>query len=118
MLVKMDANKTLKGHKLMIITPWKRPDSFLDKLTAEFPDLQVVYHQVDPAKVFAPQDIVPVEDWKDVTIAMTFSGLPEPEQAPKLQLVQLLSAGANHILDTPLFKDTDVAFCTANGIHG
>lgn len=118
MLVKVDTNKTLKGHKLLMLTPWERPGAFIDKLAAEFPGLQVVYHQQSPAKVFSPQPDLPAEIWEDVTIVLTFGTFPEPQDAPKLEYVQLMSAGANHVLDRPIFKDTDVAFCTANGIHG
>lgn len=65
-----------------------------------------------------------MEEWKDVTILLTFTYLPQPKDAPKLQYVQLISAGANHILDHPLFRDgrgdgkEEVQFCTANGVHG
>ncbi|GAB1318468.1 D-isomer specific 2-hydroxyacid dehydrogenase NAD-binding domain-containing protein [Madurella fahalii] len=118
MLVKANASKTLKGHKLLMITPWEPPGAFIDKLAAKFPDLQVVYHQqTPPEKLTAPGDL-PAEVWEDVTIILTFGTFPKPQEAPKLEYVQLMSAGANHVLDNPLFKDTDVTFCTANGIHG
>ncbi|KAF3771303.1 hypothetical protein M406DRAFT_240378, partial [Cryphonectria parasitica EP155] len=60
-------------------------------------------------------------EWKDVTILLTGYSrefLPEKDDVPKLQYVQLSSAGANAIVSDPLYTDTDVAFCTANGVHG
>ncbi|KAK0717858.1 D-isomer specific 2-hydroxyacid dehydrogenase [Lasiosphaeria miniovina] len=111
----MGANKTLKGHKLLIATPWEVVPGFLDTLKAEFPDLEVVFHKI----AWALEPAVLGDDvFEDVTILLTFNTLPTPAQAPKLEYVQLMSAGANHILKNPLFTDTDVAFCTANGVHG
>jgi hypothetical protein len=108
------SNPTLKGHKLLIVIPMDVPQSFLDATKAEFPDLEVVHQKLEWGQVAS----LPDEVWKDVTVLMTLATLPTAEQAPKLQFVQLVSAGANHILDKPLFKDTNVKFCTANGVHG
>ncbi|KAK3991071.1 hypothetical protein QBC44DRAFT_349473 [Cladorrhinum sp. PSN332] len=87
-------NRTLKGHKLLMVTAYVQPE--WDQGHPPFPD----------------------EEWKDVTLLLTFTVLPTPEQAPNLQFVQLMSAGANHVLEAPIFKNTDVKFCTANGVHG
>ncbi|KAK4227011.1 putative D-3-phosphoglycerate dehydrogenase [Podospora fimiseda] len=109
-------NKTLKGHKLLMVMPWEQPDSFLKKLSAEFPDLKVAaYVQPEWDQGHPP---FPEEEWQDVTLLLTFTVLPTPEQAPNLQFVQLMSAGANHVLDAPIFEKTNVKFCTANGVHG
>ncbi|KAK4155400.1 oxidoreductase-like protein [Chaetomidium leptoderma] len=110
--------QTLKGHKLLVIAPWKAPPGFLEQLTAAFPDLQVIYHVEGWTSTPLPVQTVSTETWKDVTILLTFSTLPTPEEAPKLEYVQLMSAGVNHVLDNPVFKDTEVTFCTANGVHG
>ncbi|KAK1981501.1 D-isomer specific 2-hydroxyacid dehydrogenase [Colletotrichum cereale] len=110
-------NKTLKGHKLLILSQWTPPQGYLDRLRSEYPGLAVVHHELGwadrkPGAGFDP------DEWKDVTILLTGSALPAIDEAPKLRYVQLQSAGANHILQNPLFKDTDVSFCTANGVHG
>jgi hypothetical protein len=110
------SNPTLKNHKLLIVTPLDVPASFLDSIRHQFPDLDVV-HRLSEWGQTTPTPI-PDDEWKDVTVLMTFGTLPTAEQAPKLQFVQLVSAGANHILDNPLFKDSNVKFCTANGVHG
>ncbi|KAK3318086.1 hypothetical protein B0H66DRAFT_224821 [Apodospora peruviana] len=115
------SNKTLKGHKLLIVTPWGVPPDTLDRLKTEFPDLEVDHYTLTLGwahKTAATEPPVPVEAWKDVTILLTFNVLPTPDQAPKLEYVQLVSAGANHILKEPIFVDTEVNFCTANGVHG
>jgi hypothetical protein len=120
MSVQTDTNKTLKGHKLLIIAPWKPPAPLLAKLAAAFPDLQVVCDAQGWTSLDTPSQLatLPAETWADVTILLTFSTLPTPEQAPRLEYVQLMSAGANHVLDRPMFRDTEAAFCTANGVHG
>jgi len=108
-------NPTLKGHKLLIAIPLDFPPSILEAIASQFPDLQIVSQKLE----WGQRTIAcSADEWKDVTLLMTFAGLPTPEEAPKLQLVQLVSAGANHVLESPLFKDTDVIFCTANGVHG
>ncbi|KAK0641946.1 oxidoreductase-like protein [Cercophora newfieldiana] len=107
----------VQGHKLLIAIPMNIPPSFLESVKTEFPNLEVVHHDIGSwGQTGVPY---PDEEWKDVTILMTFGAFPKtPELAPKLQFVQLISAGANHILEQPIFKDTKVDFCTANGVHG
>jgi len=112
----MDSNKTLKGHKLLIIGPIYPEPSALDAFKARFPGLQIAHHREE---FNASKPPFPLEEWKDVTIAVTFMTLPTTqEEAPNLKYVQLMSAGANHVLQHPFFKNTDAVFCTANGVHG
>lgn len=113
-------NKTLKGHKLLIVTAVGAPAAYLENLKATFPDLEIDTHILSGRFLNKPQEVeqVPPEKWKDVTILVTFNVLPTPEQAPKLEYVQLFSAGVNHITKLPIFTDTDIDFCTANGVHG
>jgi phosphoglycerate dehydrogenase-like enzyme len=59
---------------------------------------------------------VPAEEFARAEILYTFRALPQPPQAPRLKWVQLNSAGANHILDHPLFK-AGVTFTTTSGLH-
>lgn len=44
--------------------------------------------------------------------------LPEPEQVPSLRWIQLYSAGANQAMPSRLYRETDVMFTTASGVHG
>ena len=109
-------NKTLEGHKLILLMPWTPSEEFLERLRVRHPGLQVLYYSTQWSSAL-PADIPP-EEWEDATILLTGASFPTPELAPKLEYVQLMSAGANHILQDPLFVDTDVTFCTANGVHG
>lgn len=111
---KTPPNKTLQGHKLIvIILPTYQPSpEDVAALQRKYPDLTV---QV------AKQDELTQADWHDATILLAgFSqeSLPKKDDVPKLEYVQLTSAGANLVVSDPLFSETDVAFCTANGVHG
>lgn len=106
-------NKTLEGQKLLITLGEFSPSTEeIDAVKQKYPDLDV--------QVGQKKDITK-EEWKDVTILLTThnrEGLPDKDDVPNLQYVQLSSAGANLIVTDPLYTDTDVAFCTANGVHG
>lgn len=110
---KMKQNKTLKGHKLLILLGDQAPSKDeQEAVKRKYPDLTI--------QAGTKSDLTK-EDWKDVTILVTGysrEGLPDKDDVPKLQYVQLSSAGANLIVTDPLYTDTDVAFCTANGVHG
>ncbi|KAI1844912.1 hypothetical protein JX265_009538 [Neoarthrinium moseri] len=110
------ANGTLKGHQLLVIAPAPPAPEWVEKVKKKYPALEIIHYNKNPweAGQTVPRDI----DWSDVTIVLTGPLVPRPEQAPKLQVVQVSSAGVNYLLDNPLFKDTDVNFCTANGVHG
>ncbi|KAI1085441.1 hypothetical protein F5B20DRAFT_518362 [Whalleya microplaca] len=116
--VGMASHKDLTGHKLLMVVPWDLPPGYIDSVRSKYPTLKVFHVKWDTWKEpTLPPNVTP-EDWKTVTILLTGPKFPTKEAAPKLELVQLQSAGANYILDNPLFKDTDIAFCTANGVHG
>lgn len=111
---KMPPNKTLQGHKLLVLLgdAWKPSSEELQALKNKYPDLKV--------QMGSKKDITK-DEWKSVTLLVTGysrEGLPELQDVPNLQYIQLSSAGANAVVSDPLYTDTDVAFCTANGVHG
>lgn len=59
---------------------------------------------------------IPAEAFAQAEVIYTYSALPNPDQAPRLRWVALYSAGANHVIQHPLFT-TDVIFTTASGLH-
>lgn len=115
-IIRQIANPSLKGHKLLAITPWDPPQDFLNNIHTRFPDLQVVFHK--GGFVLHDWNEIPEDSRRDVTLLVTGVCLPPLEQAGKLQFVQIISAGANLILDKPVFKNTNIPFSTANGVHG
>ncbi|KAF2972398.1 hypothetical protein GQX73_g1075 [Xylaria multiplex] len=113
-------NKDLVGHKLLILSQLNLPDGYREHLRSKFPGLQFVHLRFNPwggDAAAAPPDVADF-DWANVTVLLTGPLLPTIEEAPKLQVVQLQSAGANYVLEKPLFKDTKIPFCTANGVAG
>ncbi|EHK16877.1 uncharacterized protein TRIVIDRAFT_40370 [Trichoderma virens Gv29-8] len=121
-------NKTLHGHKLLVLLGVTGPpkallgtgfrDEWIKELHELFPDLKIA--TVENVLWNTPEfkKKLPDKEWEDATILLTGSALPSPDIAPKLEYVQLQSAGANHVLDHPLIRDTDVTLCTASGVHG
>ena len=108
-------NKDLTGHKLVFLVPFPIPGEWIASAKQRYPGLEIVDRKFNPwERGELPGDV----DWGSVTVLVTGPVLPQPDQAPRLRLVQLMTAGANYALDKPLFKDTDVAFATANGVHG
>ncbi|KAG8624154.1 hypothetical protein KVT40_009130 [Elsinoe batatas] len=100
---------------LLIILPLPRPDALISRLQSHHPSLEIRFSQPPSS---SSSSLSPTDLYKDVTILVTFSSLPLPPSAPLLDLLQLFSAGSNHISDTPLYRDTDITIATASGIHG
>lgn len=108
-------NEGLAGEKLLIVVEWEPKPDFLNRLSQNFPGLEVVVHRL-PGYTSISLDLSP-EVLKDVTVLLTYRNFPTAEVAPKLKYVQLMSAGCNHIMDHPLYTSGNVSFCTANGVH-
>lgn len=106
-----------EGHKLLILVPWQPKQEYLARLAETYPSLDVICHKGSiHGSEEMPTDLTP-GFWKDVTILLTWRIFPSLKEAPSLRYVQLLSAGCNHIMDKPIYTETDIAFCTANGVH-
>ena len=101
----------------MILSPYVTHADDIESVKVKVPGLNVVVRQ-QPFELNDPCAEVDQKEWSDVTILMTGSALPPLSVAPNLQLVQLCNAGVNHVAHEPFFKDTEVPFCTAGGVHG
>lgn len=101
---------------LSILMPCAFPDKWIASMRSAVPHIRIEKREIDRNATELPTDISP-GTWRDVTALFTWKLLPPKELVPSLQYVQLLSAGCNHVMGTSLFAETDVAFCTANGVH-
>lgn len=101
---------------LLALMSWDLPSWFTEKLPTVSPGIEVITYRTVRGAQEVPDDI-PQDVWDQVTVLFTWTEVPPKGKAPRLQYVQLLSAGCNHMIGKPLFDDTDVAFCTANGVH-
>ncbi|KAK8026528.1 hypothetical protein PG991_003584 [Apiospora marii] len=116
-----NSNPRLDGHQLLVLTdvtrfPELREGSeWRKRVAAAHPGLKIVVHDQDTwrDRTF-PEDL----DWAHTTLLLSGAVFPTPDVAPKLEYIQLQSAGADPINQTPIFKETDVAVCTTNGVHG
>ena len=61
-------------------------------------------------------DVTAAIEGENVHVLYTFQGPKTLEHAPELKWVQLHSAGADHLIGTPLWQ-TDIPITTASGIH-
>lgn len=101
---------------LLILMYWVPSKAYLERLAQISPGIEIKLYQNSMYDKEIPKDITP-EIWAEVTVLLTWKLLPSKEQVPNLRYVQLISAGCNQILGLPIFEETDIAFCTANGIH-
>lgn len=106
----------MSSEVLLILMPWTPPEEWLDRLREASPGIQITSRLIEMYNAAFPEDVL-AETLQEVTILYTWKTFPQKEDCPNLKYVQLFSAGANQVLNLPLFKDTDVAFCTSNGVH-
>lgn len=105
-------------QKVAVLFPWPVPEDIRDRWSKKFPNFEFIIHvkAFDLTKLRTTDEISD-EDWKDVVALLTPSSLPKPEQVPALHFVQLTSAGANLVIDKPLFTDTKIPFTSARGAY-
>ncbi|KZL81255.1 glyoxylate reductase [Colletotrichum incanum] len=101
---------------LLVLMPWDLPGDLVRELKIKCPGIHIITYRVGFYDKVPPLEI-PQATWDTVTALFTWMAFPTPEQAPKLQYVQLLTAGCNHVSTKPIFKNTEVVFCMANGVH-
>lgn len=94
---------------VLIVVPFR--EEWVERIQRLSPDLHVTLHPIHGRGQEVPDTL-----WEETEVAYTFSNLPSPEHASRLRWVQLYSAGAERILEHPLFK-TNVMFTTMSGIH-
>ena len=82
------------------------------------PPLQRAFEAQEPPTSNA--NLSTAEIFKNVTILVTLSALPlhPHESSPHLEFIHFISAGTNHIANTPVYTDTSIPLTTSSGIHG
>lgn len=100
---------TQKTINVLIVAHFE--EEWVERLQRISPNIHVTLHPI------RGKESVPDSLWRNTEVAYTFANhLPQPEQAPQLRWVQLYSAGAEPILQHPLFQK-GVLFTTVSGIH-
>lgn len=84
------------------------PDELIKRLEAISPALQL---HVFPARTAEelPEDLLP-----DIEILYTLRALPDPENVPNLEWIQLHFAGVDHVVGHPLLRE-DIQVTTLSG---
>ncbi|KIX05809.1 uncharacterized protein Z518_03781 [Rhinocladiella mackenziei CBS 650.93] len=106
----------MSGEVLLVLLPWAPPDDYVQNLAQISPGIRVITHKTGVYEKEVPQEISN-KTWAMATILLTWRIFPTKEQAPNLRYVQLISAGCNQVFGLPIFEETDIPFCTANGVH-
>ncbi len=76
----------------------------------------MVYSLPSPSPIFTN---LLSEYWKEATILVTLSALPDdPKKAKDLKLIHLFSAGTDRLPETPIWKETDIPLTNSSGVHG
>lgn len=104
---------------LLAVLPFQEPQAIIDSLSKKFPALDIHWVQTNNSRnVQELSQQVPSQLWQSATILVTLYTVPEPEEAPHLQLIHLVSAGSNQVQDTNIYKQTSITITTSSGIHG
>lgn len=115
----MATNSQGEGEYLILAIPFDPPPSFLAQLQAEFPLMTIDHVKLPTWHSPDNKDIIPASKWKKVTALLTGSLMPpSPDSVPNLKYIQLRSAGLNRIVSSPIYKETEIPICSANGVHG
>ncbi|QDS68237.1 hypothetical protein FKW77_010601 [Venturia effusa] len=101
---------------------WPEPTEILNRIRRKYPHVEIRYFQLT-SKIDYGEDTslneFPIELFKDATILVTFNTFPpSPSDAPNLKLVHVTSAGADLVLKSRVFQETNIPFTNSSGIHG
>ncbi|KAI9806664.1 MAG: hypothetical protein M1825_006121 [Sarcosagium campestre] len=109
-----------KDEHLVVALPWAEPTEELERLRERFPHVKTSYRQVKYlASYWSAEGDLPADFFQTATILATLSALPKSkDEAPSLRLIHFFSAGVDHIIDEPIYKNTDITLTTSSGIHG
>lgn len=97
-------------EKINVLVAMPFPDELIQKLADVSPDLAITRREARSAEDI--QDII-----GEMDVLYGWQGYPQPDDAPRLRWVQLHSAGIDHILEHPLYAQTEIMFTTTSGIH-
>ena len=116
------SKKCSKNKELVLaVLPWpaEQCKKGIEELENEFDHLEVrhYYSHFENGKVTV--DDIPEGLPAKASYIATLFWLPKtPEDIPNAKLIQFFSAGTNHVAKHPIYVDSDIPLCSANGVHG
>ncbi|KAB8070138.1 hypothetical protein BDV29DRAFT_181432 [Aspergillus leporis] len=63
-------------------------------------------------------EAIPSDLAQQASYIVTFTNLPDPEDAQNIKLIHFLSAGLDHSIHHPIFKETSIPLTSSSGVHG
>ncbi|KAK3208580.1 hypothetical protein GRF29_77g1131578 [Pseudopithomyces chartarum] len=114
---------TKRGRGLVLLAiiplPEESVKETLAEIKEEFPDLEYKYI-FQQFQSFAGSPVhVPADLLERVNVLVTISWLPQKaSDVPNIKFIQFISAGTNHVAKHPIYTDTKIPLCSANGVHG
>ncbi|KNG84917.1 dehydrogenase [Aspergillus nomiae NRRL 13137] len=100
-----------KEHLLIAFMHDLTPEQ-LEEIRAKFPELEV------SSVTLKRGEDIPSELARKATYIVTFANLPKPEDAENVQFIHFLSAGLNHVIQHPIFRETAIPLTSSSGVHG
>lgn len=84
-----------------------------------FDDIEVEYIQNVHKNGVSESTTIPKDLLTRASYLATLYWLPlQPSDLPNTQLIQFFSAGTNHVAQHPIYTDSKIPLCSANGVHG
>ncbi|KAB8238554.1 D-isomer specific 2-hydroxyacid dehydrogenase family protein [Aspergillus alliaceus] len=81
--------------------------------------LRVKFSPVEVSSIALKRgEAIPSELARQVTYIVTFTNLPNPEDAENIKLIHFLSAGLDHSIHHPIFTETTIPLTSSSGVHG
>ncbi|KAF1359486.1 hypothetical protein EJ07DRAFT_120162 [Lizonia empirigonia] len=112
---------TKEKELVLAVLPWPAAQckKGIEALKKEFDHLQVqhYYSHFENGKVTV--DDMPDGLPAQASYIATLFWLPKSaDDIPKTKLIQFFSAGTNHVANHPIYTDSKIPLCSANGVHG
>jgi phosphoglycerate dehydrogenase-like enzyme len=91
----------------------------IQALKEAFDDVEVKYFPSTFENGIAAPMEVPEDILQRASYLTTLFWLPStPDAIPSTKLIQFFSAGTNHIAKHPIYTNSKIPLCSANGVHG
>ncbi|KAB8246396.1 hypothetical protein BDV35DRAFT_380671 [Aspergillus flavus] len=106
---------------LLVFLPLPEPKEAIDSIRQQFPTIEVAFVEIPHGTLEITDDVIPSElDLLQRATIMTtaFGVIPHPDQTPQLKYLHSFSAGVDHLVSHPIFRDTNIRMSTSSGIHG
>lgn len=106
----MQHTDRLADGQVLYLSTLAFPEQWLENLREVSDRLVVVQRTCDRA------EDVPDDLWQEVQILHTSTVFPHPCRSPKLAWVQLDTAGVDHVVNEPIWRDVTVPITTLAGV--